>query len=90
MVRGLAAPSARELAVGDPLGNLDYFAYAHADPAADVVDAMPGGVANVERSSIGPGQVADVGVLPDRGAVTVYVEPVGLAGGDEKSLGNDP
>src|SRR6266851_3975918 len=75
---------------GDPLSDLDYLAYAHADPAADVIDAMPGGVGNVERRGIGPGQVADVGVLPDRRAVTVDVEAVGLVGGDEESLGDDP
>src|SRR5216683_7821003 len=67
----------------DPLSDLDHLAYAHADPAADVVDAMPGGAGNVERRSIRPGQVADVGVLPDSRAVTVHVEAAGLAGGGE-------
>src|SRR5216684_1679569 len=75
---------------GDPLSDLDYLADAHAHPAADVIDAVPGRLGDVERRSIGLGQVADVGVLPDRRAVTVYVEAVGLAGGDEESLGDDP
>src|ERR1700730_11388350 len=87
---GRRPPAHGNWPAGDPFGDLDYFAYAHAGPAADVVDAMPGGVGNVERRSVGPGQVADVGVLPDRRAVTVYVEAVGPAGGDEESLGDDP
>ena len=44
----------------DPLGGLDDFAHAHSEPAADVVDTVPGGFGRVERHGIGASQVASV------------------------------